>query len=47
MREDSCKTCLIEHDEETHAATERIHEWLRLRLIDHIDQLDAQPLEAA
>jgi hypothetical protein len=32
MREKVCKTCLVEHDEEIHAATLSIHEWLRSRV---------------
>jgi hypothetical protein len=29
MREKVCKTCLVEHDEEIHAATLSLHQWLR------------------
>jgi len=25
----SCKVCLVEHDEEIHAATNRVHTWFR------------------
>jgi hypothetical protein len=32
MREKVCKTCLVEHDEDIHAATLSIHEWLRWRV---------------
>jgi hypothetical protein len=32
MREKVCKTCLVEHDEDIHAATVSIHEWLRSRV---------------
>ena len=32
MREKICKTCLMEHDEEIHAATVSLHEWLRERI---------------
>ena len=32
MREKICKTCLMEHDEEIHAATVSLHEWLRERV---------------
>jgi hypothetical protein len=28
-----CKTCLIDHDPLTHQATQRVHEWLRSRLL--------------
>jgi hypothetical protein len=28
----TCKTCLVEHDEEIHEATVNVHEWLRAKL---------------
>jgi len=39
MREKVCKTCLVEHDEEIHAATVSIHEWLRSR----VRRIDIEP----
>jgi hypothetical protein len=32
MPKRSCKTCLIEHDEEIHEATVSLHAWLRDRI---------------
>ena len=29
MKKKRCKVCLVEHDEEIHAATVSSHEWLR------------------
>jgi hypothetical protein len=29
MKKTRCKICLVEHDEEIHAATVSLHEWLR------------------
>ena len=31
-RTDYCSVCLSIHDEEIHAATRRIHEWLRVEV---------------
>jgi hypothetical protein len=28
----NCKVCLIEHDEEIHAATTRVHAWFRAQV---------------
>jgi len=27
-----CKVCLVQHDEEIHAATKRVHAWLRAQV---------------
>jgi hypothetical protein len=32
-----CKTCGVEHDDELHAAVERVHSWLRRRLRRALD----------
>jgi len=32
-----CPVCLIQHDDEIHAATLRIHQWVRDRLAGRID----------
>jgi len=31
-----CKACLSEHDEETHAATNRVHEWFRAKVTRYL-----------
>jgi hypothetical protein len=28
----NCRTCLLQHDDEIHGATERVHNWLRERI---------------
>ena len=38
MQYKNCKVCLMEHDPEIHDATLRLHEWLRERLKECIDE---------
>jgi len=41
-----CKACLAKHDEETHAATNRVHEWFRARVTKHLhDVADESRME--
>jgi hypothetical protein len=41
-----CKACLAKHDEETHAATNRVHEWFRDRVTKHLhDVADESRME--
>jgi hypothetical protein len=35
----ACKLCLTEHDEEIHAATNRVYAWFRVQVTKHL--LDA------
>jgi len=39
----NCRICLGQHDDEVHAATERVHEWLReqVELVLHAASQDA------
>ena len=32
-----CKICLTEHDEEIHAATLRVHDWLRVQVTRYLN----------
>jgi hypothetical protein len=45
MCEKVCKICLVEHDEEIHAATLSLHEWLREKVVR--DFREPVPEEAA
>jgi len=38
MQQKNCKVCLVEHDAEIHDATLRLHEWLRERVKQSIDE---------
>ena len=38
-----CKVCLVEHDEEIHAATMSIREWLRSRVLRSFNDDEALP----
>jgi hypothetical protein len=38
MQRKNCKVCLIEHDEEIHAATLRLREWLRERFREPVPE---------
>jgi hypothetical protein len=31
-----CKACLAQHDEEIHAATNRVHGWFRAQVTKHL-----------
>jgi hypothetical protein len=44
MGTESCKVCLLEHDEEIHAATLRLREWFREKVKRNLD--DQQEGEA-
>jgi hypothetical protein len=45
MQHKNCKVCLMEHDSEIHDATVRLHEWLRERVKQSIEE--PQAAEAA
>jgi hypothetical protein len=45
MQYKNCKVCLMEHDPEIHDATLRLHEWLRDRVKESIQELE--PVEAS
>jgi len=38
MQLKNCKVCLAEHDPEIHDATLRLHEWLRQRVKQSIEE---------
>jgi len=38
-----CKACLAEHNEETHAATNRVHEWFRAKVTKHLHAVAEEP----
>jgi hypothetical protein len=52
-----CNACLAQHDEEIHAATNRVHGWFRAQVTKHLhdavelpgegEQHEAQQLNAA
>jgi hypothetical protein len=47
MPEKRCKVCLVEHDEEIHAATLSLHEWLRELLLQKLyETVEEQPAVA-
>jgi len=33
----ACKVCLAQHDEEIHAATNRVHRWFRHQVAKNLD----------
>lgn len=39
-----CKVCLAQHDEEIHAATIRVHQWFRARIVKHLDDTTVDPM---
>jgi hypothetical protein len=42
-----CKVCLEQHDEEIHAATNRVHGWFRAQVTNHLhDAADDRMLSA-
>ncbi len=49
MEPKTCRVCLVEHDDEIHAATLSIHSWFQeqvtLGLYDYTDDTDATPPE--
>jgi hypothetical protein len=45
MRDKDCKICLLEHDDEIHAATLSLHQWLRDRITRTLPQ-PSQDVEA-
>ena len=34
----ACKVCLVQHDDEIHAATNRVHAWLRAQVRTGLDE---------
>jgi hypothetical protein len=32
----ACNVCLVQHDEEVHAATDRVHEWFRAKVTKYL-----------
>lgn len=41
-----CKVCLVEHDEEIHEASVRLHEWLRYKVTRNLgrpEEAEARP----
>jgi hypothetical protein len=42
-----CKICLAQHDEEIHAATDRVHGWFRAQVTNHLDDAADYPLLSA
>jgi hypothetical protein len=34
-----CKACLAHHDEEIHAATNRVHGWFRAQVTKHLHEV--------
>ena len=34
-----CNVCLAQHDEEIHAATNRVHEWFRAQVTKHLQEV--------
>jgi hypothetical protein len=36
MMTQGCKVCLAKHDEEIHAATNRVHGWFRAEVMKHL-----------
>ena len=46
MPEKRCRICLVEHDEEIHAATVSLHEWLREALLQKLYEPAAEEIVA-
>ena len=40
----SCKVCMVEHDEEIHAATSRIHAWFRVQVTQDLGDAAEGPM---
>jgi len=40
----SCKVCLVEHDEEIHAATNRVHAWFRAQVTQDLGDAADYPM---
>jgi hypothetical protein len=39
-----CTVCLVEHDEEIHAATTRVHAWFRTQVTKHLHYAADDPM---
>lgn len=39
-----CKVCLAQHDEEIHAATNRVHRWFRVHVTEFLDGVAHDPM---
>jgi hypothetical protein len=39
-----CNVCLAQHDEEIHAATNRVHGWLRAQVTKHLHGAANDPM---
>jgi hypothetical protein len=40
----TCKVCLAQHDEEVHAATDRVHGWFRALVTKHLPEAGDDPM---
>ena len=47
MKAKNCKVCLLEHDPEIHDATLRLHQWMRERVKESIEEPPAETATAA
>ena len=39
-----CNACLAQHDEEIHAATDRVHGWFRAQVSKHLHDAADEPM---
>jgi len=39
-----CNVCLAQHDEEIHAATNRVHGWFRAQVTNHLHDAADDPM---
>jgi hypothetical protein len=39
-----CNVCLAQHDEEIHAATNRVHGWFRVQVTNHLYDAADDPM---
>jgi hypothetical protein len=44
MMTQGCKVCLAKHDEEIHAATNRVHGWFRAEVMKHLHDAVDDPM---
>jgi hypothetical protein len=40
----ACKVCLVQHDEEIHAATDRVHGWYRAQVTKYLHDPADDPM---
>ncbi len=40
----TCKVCLVQHDEEIHAATNHVHAWFRAQVTQHLRDAAEYPM---